>query len=307
MKRELREGGYQEFPGAVSRWTKASGETYGRSPAMKCLPDVKMANEMMKTMLRGAQKTVDPPLMVPDDGFVLPLKTSPGGLNYRRSGNPEDKIEPFGNDCRIDFGYQVMEDVRKRIREALYINQLSLPPNTPQMTAAEVYQRTEDILKLMGPMLGRQQSEFLQPILTRTAAILIRRKIIKAPPEKLRRVNGKLQVRYSSQVARAQRASDAQNISRAINALQPIYQIDPTVMDIFDTDKTGLHVADIYGVPPIVIRNQTDLKKIRSARLDAQKKAAEQQQEQHVGDLAQKMAPAIQASKQGVPSQGGNA
>jgi hypothetical protein len=40
----LSEKGFKEFPYAVPRYLKSSNETYGRSPAMNALPDVKMLN-----------------------------------------------------------------------------------------------------------------------------------------------------------------------------------------------------------------------------------------------------------------------
>ena len=83
----LRESGFREFPYVVPRYLKSSSnEIYGRSPAMNALPDVKMLNTMSKTTIKAAQKQIDPPLMVPDDGFVLPVRTVPGGLNFYRYG-----------------------------------------------------------------------------------------------------------------------------------------------------------------------------------------------------------------------------
>ena len=81
---ELSISGFKEFPFVVPRYLKASNEIYGRSPAMTALPDVKMLNEMSKTTIKAAQKQVDPPLLVPDDGFLLPVRTVPGGLNFYR-------------------------------------------------------------------------------------------------------------------------------------------------------------------------------------------------------------------------------
>lgn len=136
---ELSESGYKTFPFAVPRWSKSSGETYGRSPAMNSLADTKMINKMMETTIIGAEKTIDPPLMVPDDGFVRSIKLSPRGLNYYRSGTT-DRIEPLVTNPRIDFGFQVLDDVRSRIRQAFFVDQLQLS-NGPQMTATEVMRR----------------------------------------------------------------------------------------------------------------------------------------------------------------------
>ena len=54
---------------------------------------IKMLNKMSEVTIRAAQKQVDPPLLVPDDGFMLPIRTVPGGLNFYRSGT-RDRIEP---------------------------------------------------------------------------------------------------------------------------------------------------------------------------------------------------------------------
>ncbi|MFN9956083.1 MAG: portal protein, partial [bacterium] len=52
----LDEGGYRAFPYAVGRYVTAPREVYGRSPAMTVLPDIKMLNEMSKTVIRAAHK-----------------------------------------------------------------------------------------------------------------------------------------------------------------------------------------------------------------------------------------------------------
>src|SRR5262245_24906624 len=49
-------GGFPEFPYMVPRFSKITGEIYGRGPGMMVLPDVKMLNAMMETVLMAAQK-----------------------------------------------------------------------------------------------------------------------------------------------------------------------------------------------------------------------------------------------------------
>ena len=113
---ELSVGGFVEFPFVVPRYLKASHEIYGRSPAMTALPDVKMLNEMSKTTIKAAQKQVDPPLLVPDDGFLLPVRTVPGGLNFYRSGT-RDRIEPLNIGANNPLGLNMEEQRRNSIRE----------------------------------------------------------------------------------------------------------------------------------------------------------------------------------------------
>ena len=66
-----------------------------------------------------------------------------------------------------------MEEQRRgAIRDAFYVNQLMMQSGT-QMTATEVLQRTEEKMRLLGPVLGRLQSELLQPLITRAFNILL--------------------------------------------------------------------------------------------------------------------------------------
>jgi hypothetical protein len=282
----LSEGGFREFPYAVPRWTKVSGEKYGRGPGMEMLPDVKMVNKMMETTIQGAQKTVNPPLMVTDDGVIGRVRLTPGGLTVVRAG--EAPIKPLIIDARIDFGYQAVEDVRRRIRSGFYVDQLQLSQG-PQMTATEVNARTEQQLRLMGPVLGRQHFEFLRPVIGRLFPIMMRRGLLPPAPKV---IQGKaFDVRYSSLVARAQRMSEGQNMARAISVAAPLMQMDPNAQDVVNADEAVRHILDVYGVPTSIYRKKKEVDDRRKARADAQAKAVQQQQEAHIADVASKVMP----------------
>ncbi len=284
----LNEGGFREFPYAVPRWTKTSGEKYGRGPGMEMLPDIKMVNKMMETTIQGAQKTVNPPLMVTDDGVIGRVRLTPGGLTVVRAGEPP--IRPLIIDARIDFGYQAVEDVRKRIRAGFYVDQLQLSQG-PQMTATEVNARTEQQLRLMGPVLGRQHFEFLRPVIARLFGVMQRRGIL---PEAPAIIQGKpFDVRYSSLVARAQRMAEGQNLARALSVAAPFLQIDPGSADVVDCDQGVRHVMDVYGVPISMLRKQRQIDMKRDARAKAKAAAVKQQEEAHQAEVAGKTLPGM--------------
>lgn len=285
----LREKGYNTFPYAIPRWTKISGEKYGRSPAMKTLPDIKMINQMMKVTIRSAQKVVDPPLMAPDDGTMGPVRTAPGAINYYRAGT-SDRIEPLATGARIDFGYQVMEDVRTRIRSAFFIDQLQLREG-PQMTATEVMQRTEDQLRLLGPILGRQHNELLKPLIDRIFDILYRRGQLPEAPAALS--GRKLEVQYSSMIARAQKTSELESLNRMFSIAAPIFQVDQTVTDNFNPDAAFRYIANSLSLPYELIRDEKDVKKLREARAEQAQAAQEQAAQAQDAEVASKMAPII--------------
>lgn len=270
-KKIVKSGGFRDFPYLVPRWSKATGEDYGRGPGERALPSAKTLNEMKKTTLRGAQKVVDPPLMAPDDGFVLPLNTKPGGLNYYRAGSPQtDRIAPIFNDARVDFGMDVMNMEKQDIHAAFYVDQLKLREG-PQMTATEVAERVEQALRFLGPMLGRMQTEFLRPLVERTYYLKKRKGEIPEPPAII--ANMPVNVQYSSVAAMSQRMSEAQNINRTMAGITPFAAADQAVLDNIDGDKALRYIAKLYNFPQELIRDVNARDQIRKARAEAQAQA----------------------------------
>lgn len=287
----LRSKGFNTWPMPIPRWNKVSGEKYGRSPGMNALPDIKMINQMMKTTLRAAQKMIDPPLQAPDEGMMGPLKTTPGAINWYRAGST-DKVEPILTGGRVDFGFQMMDDVRKRIRSAFFIDQLQMPQG-PQMTATEVMQRTEEQLRLLGPILGRQHNELLKPLVDRVFDICYRRNLFGKIPAKLAKLK-KIDVQYSSQIAQAQKLAALESFNRMLSMSAPLMQMDPNVMDNMDTDQAFLYVAKTVGLPYELIRTKNSVKKLRDAKADQAQKIQDQQNEQHEAEVAAKAAPVLE-------------
>lgn len=289
-KVELELKGFREMPYIVARWAKAPGEIYGRSPAMSALADVKMLNKMDEVVIKGAEKVVDPPLQMPDDGYILPIVTKPAGLNYFRAGT-QDRIQPIFNDARIDFGFQAMEDRRKRVRDAFFIDQLQLSQG-PQMTATEVLQRTEEKMRLLGPMLGRQQDEFLRPLIDRIFEIMSRKNLIRKEeiPEELSDAN--LDVQYSSLIAKSQKAAEAQNLLRSVEMIGPIAQAKPEVLDLINGDEYVKTVFKLQNIPQDILNPDDDVQAMRQQRAQAQQKAQAQQDAQLQAQVASQLGAA---------------
>jgi hypothetical protein len=280
----LKESGFRSFPYVVPRWVKINGETYGRSPSMKALPDIKMLNAMALVTIRAAQKVVDPPLMIPNDGVLLPVKTVPGGLNYVDRGG--DDIRPLITGARLDLSFEMMEATRNRIREAFFVDQLQLNEG-PQMTATEVLQRTEEKLRLLGPILGRQQFELLRPLVDRVFSIMLRKGVFGEPPDILK--GSEFQIQYSSQIAKSQRLAESQNLNRALSVIAPLVEFDPSVMDVFDGDEAARITAKMFGVPQRMIRDDAGIEEIRQSRAEAQAQLQERDDAQAEADIAQKL------------------
>ena len=291
-KMVIGESGYDEFPYCVPRFLKASFEIgYGRSPAMTALPDTKMVNKMSEVVIRAAQLQIHPPLMVPDDGYILPVRTTPGGLNFYRSGT-RDRIEPLNIGANNPVGEMQLDQRRQAIRSAFYVDQLILGTG-PQMTATEVVQRTEEKMRLLGPVLGRLQAELLQPLIGRCFAILSRQKKFAPAPPMLQ--DGNIDIEYVSPLAKAQRSGDIQGILQMIEFLMPLMQLDQGVADYLDMDGLAKHIIKVTGTPATVVRGEGEVAGIRENRAAAMQQQQEMMMAQQMASAAGDAAPALRA------------
>ena len=291
-KWKISEGGFQENPYTCPRYLKSSFEVgYGRSPSMTALPDTKMLMEMSKTTIKAAQKMVDPPLLVPDDGYILPIRVTPGGLNFYRSGT-RDRIEPLVTAQATPLGLQIEDQRREAIKQAFYVDQLQLR-DSPNMTATEVIARNESRMRLLGPVLGRLQSELLQPLIQRSFNLMASARLFDAAPEYMQ--TGNIEIEYVSPLAKAQRQGEIDSTLRMFEILNPLAQIEPGIFDYVDMDGLVKFVARTVGVPASVLRSENEVMGIREERQQAEAQQQEMMQAQQVAETAGAAAPALKA------------
>lgn len=272
-RHEIYKGGYDEFPYMVPRWNKASGEKYGRSPSFTALPDIRTLNRAVELELKAWAKDIDPPLLVPDEGISGPFKMINGALNYVR---PDliDKIKPVESGHRYDVSQLKLEDLRQSIRRIYFADQLQLQ-DTPTMTATEVQVRYELMQRLLGPTLGRLESELLSPMIERCFNLMLRSGAFLEPPETLQ--DADIDVEYVGPLARAQRFGEVTAVQNWLQMVAAMSEIDPSVTDIPDLDGIARNMASLLGVPPNLQRSIEQVTEKREARNAA---ASEEMQNQ---------------------------
>jgi hypothetical protein len=260
------DGGYHEFPFMVPRWSTAARQVYGDSPAQLALADVRMLNVMGKVTVGAAEKTLDPPLLAADERGLRGVRTSPGAIIYGGiDAEGRARYQPLQTDARIDLGLELANQRRAAIKEAFYFSLLMMVEN-PNATATEVLAREQEKLRLMGPHLGRIESEFLNPCIDRVFAVMMRAGKLPAPPPAILEAPG-LKVEYVSPLARAQRAAEGEAIVRTLQAMNPLMLTAPTVIDNFDTDAVMRALADAYGMPIRALRDPAAVAALRASRM----------------------------------------
>lgn len=258
--------GFYEMPYIVVRWEKLIGESYGRSPAWNSLSDIRMINVMSETIIRAAQKQVDPPLLVADDGVIMPMRTHPSGTNVGGvSADGKPLIQPLQTGGNLSIGLEMMEQRREAIRQAYFVDQFIPKQGTP-VTATEAVQNQENRLRLTGPQVGRIQAEYLAKLIDRVFSILQRANAFPPAPAELDNID--LDIEYVSPLVKQQRVQELMALNRAIDSTAGYIQYKPNILDNLDGDSFFRDSMEVAGVP---IRHFKNVKK-RDEERDAKAK-----------------------------------
>lgn len=290
----VRRSGYHEMPLITPRWAVKEGEVFGRSVGMKALADVKALQETMKLTFRAAQKTVSPPLQVADDGLGGPVRTKPDAVNYVDSAlmaRGHGGILPVHTGANPQLGLELVEYIGREI-EADYFVYLLQISRDPRMTATQVIEITEEMLRTLGPFLQSQIVELLGPVIKRAFGILSRiRGFFRPLPPVL--AQAPLRVEYLSPVVKAQRLAEVRAISQAEEVTQMMVARDAAVADNLDHDEAFRHVYDRLGVPRSLL---VPVRRVQALRKQRQELA----QQQQMVEQAAALAPAAQSMGQAV-------
>lgn len=283
-KQFVSEGGYRRFPYQIARYSTNPRETRGRGPAILMLPDIKMLNEMEKTTLRAGHMAVDPPLLMFDDGALQGFQMRPRALNFGGvSADGKPLVQPLDTGANLPWALEMTDAKRKLINEGFWLTLFQILVETPQMTATEALLRAQEKGQLLAPIAGRQQAEWLGPMIRREIDILSEAGLVPPPPEELLPflpvewdedgasvdLAEALDIQYTSPLSRLIRSEDSVAILRTFEQLAPLAQVDPTVYEVFDTEALPRELATINGVPAKVLRSPKQMADLQEQKRQA--------------------------------------
>ena len=264
----IKQDGYDDFPYHVPRWTKLAGEVYGRSPGRTALHDVRMLNNMARTIIQKAEQVVNPSVEIEDDSVIGDIATGAGSIIWKEPGSAP--IRAIDSGARLDVGTDVLNMFREQVLKAFHVDWLLRQRKNERQTAFEVSDERDEKLRMMSPMLGRLQVELYGPLLRRTYLLLGRRGLLPEAPPVLQDAFD-LDIYYSSPAARAQNSSKSTQVRRYIEGtLGLLAQLNPDAIDIIDIDQVAKDTATWDGVPASAIRNDEQLMEVRKARAENQ-------------------------------------
>jgi hypothetical protein len=273
-------GGYYEMPAFVPRWRKTSESAWGNSPAMVALADVLTLNQVIEMRIKAVERLIDPPQKVEERALLSDLNLRARGVTVLRDIN---KLAPLDTGANIQAGEIEIADLRRAIRQYFFVDQLELK-ESPAMTATEVQVRYEMMQRLLGPTLGRLQSDFLDPMIQRTFNILLRAGRLPEIPQSVKAAAAHMDIDYLGPLSRAQRTDQVASTERWLMNLAQLAQVLPDMLDIPDPEQIARQIAQMLSVPAKMLRSTDEVAEIREARAAAQAAQIKAQQMQMQGE-----------------------
>jgi hypothetical protein len=272
----VRESGYHEQPFVAPRWMKVPQSAYAMGPVSDALPDVATVNEMRRMELANLDMQLCGMYVAEDDGVLNPrtIKIGPRKIIV---ANSVESIKELKTSSNFDVAIVSEERIQAQIRKILLADQLQ-PQDGPAMTATEVHARIQMIRQLLGPIYGRLQAEYLQPLIDRCFGIALRAGVLGPVPESL--ANRDYTIKYTSPLARAQKLEEVAAIDQYVAGLVEVATAtqDASVLDNVDLDEAARYRGEALGVPSSVIPDRDAVAEKRAQRAEQQQAAMEQAQ-----------------------------
>lgn len=211
---------FESNPGIVYRWSVIPGETYGRGPVIKVLPDILTANKVKEFILKNAALAVAGVYTGVDDGIFNPYtaRIHPGTIlpvSSNASTNPT--LRPLERSGDFNVAGIVLEDLHANINKALFADPLG-DVTDPVRSATENIIRQQEMLRNAGASFGRLKTEKLEPLVRRCVDIL--KKNGKLPDI---RVDGReVTLRMASPLAKAEQQENFTNYQLWMSSLQAL-------------------------------------------------------------------------------------
>lgn len=273
--RIVEESGFFSFPLPGGRWMQVPGEVNGRGPASMVLGSMKTSNLQKKVFLKQGHRASDPILLTSDDGLIdlaslKPGTGIPGAVNA--DGRPLVHILPSGD---IAISKEMLEMEANLQNDAFLVTLFQILTETPQMTAREVIERTNEKGILLAPTIGRQQSEYINPLTHRELDILSRQGRLPPLPPELKEAGADYRILSTSPMSKAMRAQEIAGVYRSLEHTRELVAItqDLSLLDPYDMDTIVIEGADIEGAPERFMSSPQSIAQKRKAR-----QAREQQQ-----------------------------
>lgn len=243
----------------IFRSNVTPGETYGRGPIIRMLPDIRTLNKVRQFILENAAIQMAGVYTGVDDGVFNPytVRIAPGSIIPVSSNNNQNPtmraLERAGD---LGLGGIILDGLKEDIRRALLASPIG-DIQDPTKTATEIMIRTQEALKRQNTAFGRLYNELIIPVVKACLDIGTGRGFL---PE-IVADGSEVKIKMVSPLAKQQDMEEFQNSQIWF---QNVSQLDPNIMmGSVKVENLPKYWADKLSVPSMdLIRSDTERKQI---------------------------------------------
>jgi len=241
----VEEGGYDEFPHFVSRWSHSSNETWGRGQGVTALPTMRRLQQIYSDFLECGEKHNNPPLQVIAD-FDGTVKVKAGAVNRVPQLPSIDSIgRAVGN---FPVTAEVL-DGERQIVQKMFLNDIFMPI-TPlkgdRRNQLELSERISESMKRIGAPISRLYEEWIKPMIIRDIFLLMRNGEIPPPPPEIQGKQFKINV--LGPIAMQLKNWQAQGALKWLGYGAELKMAFPGIDDNINIDSAYRRVGESLGV-----------------------------------------------------------
>lgn len=211
---------------------------------------------MTLTLLDAGERASNPPLIGVAEAIRGDVNVFPGGF----TAVDEDYDERLGEVLRpmsidksgLPYGFEMADRMNETLREAFYLNTLSMPPTDgPEMTAFEVGQRVQEYIRNALPLFEPMEATYNGALCDITFETLFHEGAFGSEeeiPESIRE-QGEVQFVFESPLADMVERQKGQKLKETLAIIAETASLHPSAPNIMNFRETLRDVLGGIGTP----------------------------------------------------------
>lgn len=266
-------------PYTAFRAPRRAGEPYGRGRADEALEEAQMAQRLRVSTIRGIEKTVDPTMILPDNGVMTPPTNEAEGAIVVREDmmrHPGDPIRHLRSEARPDVGQEFLQTSVYAAMDRAFARDLMNLPREARMLESQIIglqeEQSRGVVPLVAPVFA-PLARFIGRIYD------IRRRQGRMPKPPMTDRPYALSIEFRNPLEKASRLAEVRAIMQGLTIQAQAIQIDPGARHAMKVVEAVQHSNRILGVPEKFISTKKEIE----AALAAAAQIAQQQAQTEQG------------------------
>lgn len=270
----------------VPRFQTIAGSAYAYSPAtIVALPDSRMLQAMTHTLMEAGERYARPPLIATSKVVQSSVDLSADGITWVDKEYDEKlggALRPLNQDRGgFPIGLEMRDSIIDVLSSAFYINKLTLPEVTRDMTAYEVQERMKQYRRENLPLFAPIESEYNGQLCEMAFDLSMEMGLMGSPrdiPESLQEQD--VMFKFESPLTESEEEKKANRFNQVSQMLAGAVQLDQGVAQNLNFDEAFRDAVTGVGAPQKWLNSVEEVLQVRQMAAQEQQAAMMAQQEQ---------------------------